>query len=110
MNALSNVNFKQGIVDYNTFDIDFSKPMHEQIWELNEDLVQVIYLHGTDTHVLDVGWYPGSESDGNAGFKIFVIKNQRWETPIFSKSARNESDFFSVLNEAIEIASVSASA
>jgi hypothetical protein len=105
MNALDKVNFKDGLVDYNSFNIDFSKSMQEQIWELNEDLVQVEYVYETYTHVLDVGWYPAGKCDENAGFKIIVVKNQDWNASIFSKSARRESDFFAVLNEAIEIAS-----
>ena len=94
-------------MEYNAFNIDFSKPMKEQIWELNEDLVQVSYLRGLDTNVLDIGWYPEMEPEENAGFKIVVVKNQNWEDPIFSKTCRNEFDFFSVLAEAIEIAAFS---
>lgn len=40
---MKNISFGKGIVTYDEFNIDINKPLESQIWELNEDLLQVDY-------------------------------------------------------------------
>ena len=49
------IDFKSGKVIYNEFNIDFSKPLKLQIYNLNQDLLQVEYKNN---YILDVGWSP----------------------------------------------------
>lgn len=90
MIILEKIDFKKGRVDFNSFDIDFSRPLEEQIWNLNEDLLQVSYVYGDDVYILDVGWYPGNDLHGQ--LRVYVVKNQNWNEPIFAKQSKNETD------------------
>lgn len=76
-------------VEYNEFHIDFSKPLSEQIWELNEDLLQ--FSIG-ENYIVDVGYYPSNELNGR--FKIVSIKDYDWENPVI---IRNCSDYQSLV-------------
>lgn len=76
-------------VDYNEFHIDFTKPLSEQIWELNEDLLQ--FSIG-ENYIVDVGYYPSNELKGK--FKIVSIKDYDWEHPVI---IRNCSDYQSLV-------------
>ncbi len=74
------VNFKGGKIVYDSFDIDFTIPVEEQIYELQEDLLQVQY---NNSFILDLGWYPELNPDGY--FKISVIKDSDWLVPLYQK-------------------------
>ncbi len=74
------INFKGGKIVYDGFDIDFGVPIKDQIYELQEDLLQVQYNNNL---VLDLGWVPELDPDGC--FKISVIKNSDWLTPLYQK-------------------------
>lgn len=75
-------------IDYKTGEISFldeffrlDLPYSEQIDILREDLLQVVFnLSSRCEYILDAGWYPSFDLDGE--FKIFLIKNQNWESPI----------------------------
>ena len=94
---LKDIDFKSGEIAYNEFNIDFSKPLKEQVYCLNEDLLQVIYDTG---YIIDLGWYP--EFDENGCFVVNVIQNLEWNMLVFEKRTRNEFELRQFLQEAVE--------
>jgi len=74
-------------IAYDEFHIDFNIPFHQQINELNEDLIQV----RKDDYLIDIGWYP--EMNPNGKIRTVLIKNNNWNQPekIFEDS--NYDDF-----------------
>lgn len=76
---IKNINIKKGRIDYDEFNLDPDKSLAEQSDLLLEDLLQISYLD--DKYVIDVGWYP--EFDVNGNFIIYVIKKLNWEDPLY---------------------------
>lgn len=72
------IDFSPGRVVYEEFTLDDEQTWGEQIDKLNEDLLQVEYPGDI---LLDLGWYPACSQQGQ--FQVRVIRNFRWETPIF---------------------------
>ena len=95
---MDKIDFKSGEVVYNEFEVDFTKKYSEQEECLLEDLLQVKYAQD---YLLDVGWYPEYESEGE--FVVQIVKNQNWEEPIYKKNSKNKGDLIQDLNNAIRI-------
>lgn len=71
--------FGEGIkTKYIDFSFDEKSKIEDLIDNLKEDLIHVEYNNGC---LLDVGWYPEFQLDGC--FRIIVVRNYNWETPIF---------------------------
>lgn len=90
------INFASGTVVFEEFHICFSKPYSQQLDALSEDLAQVVYK---GNYVLDVGWYPEQNEDGN--FVIQIIKGKDWEHPVFKKHCRGKEMLIEYINESI---------
>ena len=86
---MDKVNFKSGDIIYDEFKVDFTKRYSEQKECLLEDLLQVKYAQ---EYLLDVGWYPEYESEGE-----FIVQ------PIYKKSSKDEEELIQNLNNAVEI-------
>ena len=95
---MDKVNFKSGDIIYDEFKVDFTKRYSEQKECLLEDLLQVKYAQ---EYLLDVGWYPEYESEGE--FIVQIIKKQNWEEPIYKKSSKDEEELIQNLNNAVAI-------
>lgn len=77
--------------------LDFSKPIIEQENKLDEDLFQLSFNNGK---VIDIGWYPAFEVEGE--FIIQVIVNENWEEPTFkSSSTWDKNELIGKINTAI---------
>lgn len=76
---MDDFDFGDGIKN-KVIDLSFNSELkiEDLIDDLKEDLIHVEYVNGC---LLDVGWYPEFQLDGC--FKILVIQNYNWETPIF---------------------------
>ena len=74
--TLDESEFLPGKVTYNSFDISFDKPFEQQIFSLNEDLVQVEYENG---YLIDIGWYP--ECDPKGKIILQLIHDNDWSNP-----------------------------
>lgn len=92
------INFASGKVVFEEFHICFSKPYSEQLDALSEDLVQVVY---GDNYILDIGWYPERNKDGN--FAVQIIGGKDWENPIFKKCCREKDVLTKYIHESIEV-------
>lgn len=55
------INLYGGKIVHNGFNIDLLIPLEKQIFELNEDLMQIEY---GDEYFIDVGWYPSLDPKG----------------------------------------------
>lgn len=95
---MKNIDFKSGEIVYDEFNIDFSKPLEEQLDCLLEDLIQVKYEKG---YLLDLGWYPEYETKGE--FCVQIIKNQNWDKPIYKKTCEEKEELNAELIKAIGI-------
>jgi hypothetical protein len=78
--------------------IDFSLKFEDNEDNLKEDLLQIEY---PDELIIDAGWYPSFEKDGE--FQVRIIKDGDWETPYFIKSGKSAGELFNNLEEAIAI-------
>ena len=77
--------WKSGTIAFWDLDqIDEASPVSEQIDHLKEDLAQITYPGGI---VLDLGWYPSFDLQGE--FKVTVVQNDDWESPIFQAGAKD---------------------
>lgn len=93
---LSTFNFRGGAVLYNDLD-------NEDLF-LKEDLLQVEYSINELTKIIvDLGWY-GDESEQEGIFKIFVLKGDDWDNPIYTAEFKLLDDLKIYLNDAIEFA------
>ena len=95
---IDNKIFYPGKVNYNSFNIDFDKPLSEQINEFNEDLIQVEY---NGHYILDIGWYP--ECDDNGKIIIQLIHNDDWNNPIIKEGVLEKKTLFNSLNKIMAV-------
>lgn len=96
---LDGIDFGMWKIEYNVFKIDDKKPLKEQIWELNEDILQATYIDSEgNNYLLDIGWYPEFNVRGH--FIIYIIKNYDWENPLV-KQGCTISNFRSSLQKCI---------
>lgn len=86
MNIWWNIDIKDGVVSHDSISwIDDNFEINEDIiFDLSEDLLQISF---NNNKILDVGWYPDLEVGGF--FKIVVIKDMNWESPIIEKEFRD---------------------
>jgi len=80
-----NIDIKDAVVRHdsiswtdNNFEIN-----EDTVFDLSEDLLQIIF---NNNNILDVAWYPDLEVDGF--FKIVLIKDMNWDSPIIEKECR----------------------
>ena len=95
---MDKVNFKSGDIIYDEFKVDFTKRYSEQKECLLEDLLQVKYAQ---EYLLDVGWYPEYESEGE--FIVQIIKNKIGKNLYIKKDSKDEEELIQNLNNAVEI-------
>lgn len=99
---LNSLDLKGGKITYDELSphINEHLPISEQLIHFTEDLVQIeIGEH----FLVDVGFYP--EFDPNGEFKIVLIQNYDWETPLFSKSCSSLQILPSMIQEVINCVS-----
>lgn len=96
---MKNIKFKSGKVIYDEFHIDFSIPFSEQLDNLKEDLLQVVF---TENFLLDIGWYPEYEPEGQ--FVVQLIQNKCWDNPRYRKHCKDELELRKSIERAVELA------
>jgi hypothetical protein len=97
----ADIDWKSGRIKHWDLDaLDEQRPLHDQRWELKEDLAQVEY----PTRLLvDVGWHPEFSAEGS--FLIQVVKPNDWEHPVFQERATTVASLKEQLAKAVQIAS-----
>ena len=73
-------------------------PIEYQLDILVEDIFQVYRLYNNSTIIIDLGWY-GEEQSINGIFKIYVLKNYDWDSPIFEYSSKEIVNVLSILTK-----------
>jgi hypothetical protein len=91
------INYGSGAVTHIEEAITAEDSVDQQIDLLREDLLQVHYDGGT--RVLDVGWYPSFELDGE--FAVIVAENYQWEMPLYERHTKRISELRDVIKEAV---------
>ena len=84
------------VVYWDMANLSVERTPVEQTDRLKEDLAQVSYGQG---FVLDLGWYPSFEEDGH--FVVVVIRDQDWESPVFSEKCREWPELKATVQRAI---------
>jgi len=90
-----NYNFNPGIVSYNPYKLS-PDDITDINW-LGEDMVQVRYENG---FILDVGWY-GKTFTLDGVFIINIIKDYKWDKPVYKKEYRSLTELYNGMNKAI---------
>jgi len=83
--------------DLAALDVDLSP--RSQPNELKEDLAQISY---GDKVVLDIGWYPSFDAEGQ--FRVLVTVDQDWESPIFSEDCDTWLRLKEVVSRGVKVA------
>ncbi|RED66125.1 hypothetical protein [Cohnella lupini] len=83
-----NFNFKPGTVTYNPYKLSPDE-MTDIKW-LTEDMLQVKY---PNNYIIDVGWY-GKSFTLNGVFIIYIIKDQKWDNPVFKQDYRSVTELY----------------
>lgn len=96
-----NIDFYDGKIVYNEFNISLNVEFDKQTDKLLEDLLQIKYDNDI---IIDVGWYP--EYDANGSFSIQVIKDYNWDEPILLKKSRSIEGMLSNLQKGIDMVHV----
>ncbi|AOP96794.1 hypothetical protein [Enterobacter roggenkampii] len=77
--------------------LDFTKSIFEQANKLDEDLFQLTFING---NIIDIGWYPAFEEDGE--FIIQVISDENWDEPAFKASSSwDKNELIEKVNDAL---------
>jgi hypothetical protein len=103
----SQYNWKCGkVVNWDIDDLDLNKSLGSQVELLKEDLAQV---HFGENIVLNLGWYPEFNLQGQFGLVVVKLKNQNdpghdWANPILELRFSELLNFDHKLNQAIEFA------
>lgn len=101
-NLLDNIDLRGGVVENDTFNIDFTKDFESQIWELNEDLIQIKYNLGIGRQfIVDVGWHPGNTITNESSFSVCLVKNEDWERPLFINKCITKEEIIDALEKAV---------
>jgi hypothetical protein len=96
----ADIDWKAGRIRHWDLDaLDERRPLHDQRWELKEDLAQVEYPSGV---LVDVGWYPELSADGS--FLVQVVRPNDWEHPLFRERATTVAGLKEQLAKAVRIA------
>ncbi|MDQ0060021.1 hypothetical protein [Paenibacillus harenae] len=91
-----NFKFKPGIVTYNPYKL--SPDDMTDIRCLSEDMFQVEYPNG---YLIDVGWY-GKFLTLNGVFIIYILKDTKWDKPVFKEEYRSVAELYEGMKSAIE--------
>ena len=76
---IEKLNILDGLVIYNSFDIDEDVSFEDQWYSYSEDILQIKF---GERFVLDVGWYPESDLEGK--FIVYAILDQNWDNPLMT--------------------------
>lgn len=87
------------VLFWDMMNINNSEPLHAQLNQLKEDLVQVEFPNET---ILDIGWYPEFSPEGS--FVLTVIRKKNWEEPLFTRKCSDISDLRLCIEQGIVIA------
>jgi hypothetical protein len=64
--------------------------------QLKENLLQAGFRFG---QIIDIGWYP--EFSENGSFRVSLISNQNWESPIYCETAKTWTDLYQAITNAL---------
>jgi len=85
--------------DFSIYNPDVQFSEQNNLYYLNEDLLQVEF---EDLNlVVDLGWY-GEISSNKGEFKIYVIKDKNWESPLKIESSKSQIEISSKLQKILE--------
>ncbi|WP_340025936.1 hypothetical protein MHI24_12450 [Paenibacillus sp. FSL K6-1096] len=87
--------FRPGTVKWNSYKLS-PDDMTDIRW-LSEDMFMVEYPKG---YLIDVGWYGGCFTL-NGLFIIYIIKDTKWDNPVFKEEYRSVTELYEGMKVAI---------
>jgi hypothetical protein len=93
----SDINVGDGWISYGKV-IDIKLTWSDQKYNLTEDMLGLAF--GNGQFLIDIGWY---ETSFGGVFKINLLENQNWDTPLYSKATEDLVKLDYYLIECIEI-------
>jgi hypothetical protein len=88
------------VVFWDMDSIDPDRPLANQLSELKEDLVQVIFPGDL---LIDVGWYPEFSEEG--AFLVTVVNEMDWDEPLMQERCTTMRELKTSLIKAIALSS-----
>jgi len=87
-------------IEFNDFT-EYDLALHDKsdVIELKEDILQLFfdYTDSSANIMIDLGWYP--EFDANGNYRMVMIKDYDWETPLEEITTKSKSDIVSLLEK-----------
>ncbi len=90
---IKKLNILDGVITWNSFDLDENRSFDDQEFLLTEDMLQITF---GDRFTLDVGWQPDLDPKGS--FVVYAIQDEDWDNPLLKKTCNT----FSELKKTIE--------
>lgn len=96
----ADIDWRTGRVEFWDLEtLDEEQPLADQVQELKEDLAQVEYPSRV---LLDIGWYSEfSEYPERGAFKIYVVRKENWDQPLFQTTCATIAALKKALLEAV---------
>ena len=80
-------------ITYFEFSFNSNLALTEQLDVLKEDLIQA----ENNNKILDVGWYPEFQANGN--FMVCIVQDFDWDNLLFKKEANSFDELCEILRE-----------
>jgi hypothetical protein len=93
--------FGLGDVTWSVWDIDDSRPLREQMWPYERDLILVEYR--ASGLALDVSWLQDGEVSRGA-FLVMLARGEDWDEPLMKRRPRSLKGLRAVLAEMVATA------
>ncbi len=81
---IKGLNILDGVITWNSFDIDENLSFKEQEFSLTEDLLQITF---GSRYTLDVGWQPDLDPKGS--FVVYAVQDKDWDNPLLKKTCKS---------------------
>lgn len=83
-------------IEFNNFtEYDINIHSKEHSFELCEDLLQI--YNEKSGLIIDLGWYPSGDEFGS--YKLFLIKNFNWDSPLEEVVTRSKNDVINYIEK-----------
>ncbi len=92
------LNIGCGKILYCDFDIKAEIPLEEQIFSLQEDMIQIAF---GDRFTLDVGWYPEMNPEGQ--FSVVAIIDEDWENLLSKINCRTLAELKRAIEKTVKL-------
>ncbi len=74
---------------------------NDNVWiHFTQDILQLEYIFKEAILIVDLGWYPETEINGT--FRLMLIKDEEWESPLEVFESKNKEEIVEKIEKIIE--------